>query len=122
MNDNVCVSQALHFILYAEDTTLFTIKEYSTSTGMSNIDGPLDNKLPCVYKWLVINKLSQDISTTKIMVYHPYQKYITGRVPNHFMNGYEIDRVDSFNFLGITLDENIARKPYISAMANKLSK
>ena len=59
MNDNVCVSQALNFILYAKDTTLFTSQEYSIPTTMSNRDGPFDKKLPCVYKWLIVNKLSQ---------------------------------------------------------------
>ena len=56
------------------------------------------------------------------MVFHPYQKDITGIIPNRFINGIEIERVISFNFLGITLDENITWKPHIAAIANKMSK
>ena len=56
------------------------------------------------------------------MIFHPYQKDITGIIPNLFINGIEIERVISFSFLGITLDENITWKPHIAAIANKLSK
>ena len=89
---------------------------------MSNIDESLNNELSHVFKWLVINRLSLNISKTKFMIFNPYQKDITGIIPNLFINGIEIERVISFNFLGITLDENITWKPHIAAKANKLSK
>ena len=34
----------------------------------------------------------------------------------------EIERVNIFNFLGITLDENVTWKPHISILSNKISK
>ena len=122
MNDIINVSQAFKFILYADDTTLFTTIENSIPTRMSNMDESLNNELSRVFKWLVINRLSLNISKTKFMIFHPYQKDITGIIPNLFINGIEIERVISFNFLGITLDENITWKPHIAAIANKLSK
>ena len=56
------------------------------------------------------------------MVFHPYQKDVTVIILNLFIDGIEIERVISFNFLGITLDENITWKPHIAAIAIKLSK
>ena len=56
------------------------------------------------------------------MIFHLNQKDITGIIPNLFINDIEIERVLSFNFLGITLDENITLKPHIAAIANILSK
>ena len=74
MNDIINVSQAFKFILYADDTTLFTTIEYSIPTRISNIDESLNNELSHVFKWLVINRLSLNISKTKFMIFHPYQK------------------------------------------------
>ena len=122
MNDIINVSQAFKFILYADDATLFTTIEYSIRTRMSNIDESLNNELSHVFKWLVINRLSLSTSKNKFMVFHPYQEDITGIIPNRFINGIEIERVISFNFLGITLDENITWKPHIAATANKMFK
>ena len=58
----------------------------------------------------------------KFMVFHPFQKDITGMIPNLFINGVETESTNSFNFLGIMLDENIAPKPHIATLANKLQK
>ena len=38
------------------------------------------------------------------------------------INDTEIERVNTFNFLGITLDENVTWKPHISILSNKISK
>ena len=60
-----------------------------------------------------------------VTIYSSYQKFIIKDnwiIPNLFINGIEIERVKSFDFLEITLDENITWKPQIAAIANKLSK
>ena len=88
---------------------------------MSNIDESLDNELSHVFKWMVINRLSLNMSKNNFRVLHPYQKDVTGIIPNFFINGLEIERGNSVDFLGITLDENITWKSYIVAIANKLS-
>ena len=38
------------------------------------------------------------------------------------MNGTEIQRVEAFDFLGVTLDENLAWKSHTDKVATKLSK
>ena len=45
-------------------------------------------------------------------------------IPNLFVNDVNIEKVNSFIYLGITLGENIdiTRKPHIAAIVNKLSK
>ena len=121
LNDIINVSQASKCILYADDTTLFTAIEHSIPTRMSTIDESLNNELSHVFKWLVFNRLSLYISKTMFMVFHPYQKNITGTIPNLFIDGTEIERVNSFNFLGITLVKTISWKPHIAVIANKRS-
>ena len=38
------------------------------------------------------------------------------------INGIEIERVTYFNFLGLTINENISWKPHINKIASKISK
>ena len=38
------------------------------------------------------------------------------------MNGIEIERVETFDFLGVTLNENLTWKPHTDKVATKLSK
>ena len=122
MNDMSYTSQQFKFILYADDTTLFSSIEYSLPTYTSNVDLLLNNELIYICDWLIINKLSLNISKTKYMVFHPYQKDISQLVPSLTINDTEIERVNTFNFLGITLDENVTWKPHISILSNKISK
>ena len=49
--------------------------------------------------WLKMNKLSLNTQKTKMMVFHRKQKHI--KEWNIAINGAKIDRVESFNFLGI---------------------
>ena len=58
----------------------------------------------------------------KLFYGNPYQKDINGMIPNLFIISVETEGVNSFNFLAITLDENITWKLPIAAIANKLSK
>ena len=122
MNDISYTSQLFKFILYADDTTLFSSIEYSLPTYTSNVDLLLNNELIYICDWLIINKLSLNISKTKYMVFHPYKKDISQLVPSLTINDTEIERVNTFNFLGITLDENVTWKPHISILSNKISK
>ena len=122
MNEIPYTSQLFKFILYADDTTLFSSIEYSLPTYTSKVDFLLNNELICICDWLIINKLSSNISKTKFMVFHPYQKNISQLVPSLTINDTEIERVNTFNFLGITLDENVSWKPHISILSNKISK
>ena len=122
MNDISYTSQLFKFILYADDTTLFSSIEYSLPTYTSNVDLLLNNELINICDWLIINKLSPNISKTKYMVFHPYQKDVSHLVPSLTINDTEIERVNTFNFLGITLDENVSWKPHISILSKRISK
>ena len=55
------------------------------------------------------------------MVYHPYQKDISQFVPSLTIKETDIERVNTFNFLGNTLDENVTWKPNITILSNEIS-
>ena len=99
MNDISYMSQLFKFILYVDDTTLFSSIEYSLPTYTSNVDLSLNNELINICDWLIINKLSLNISKTEYMVFHPYQKDISQLVPSLTINDTEIERFKYFQFL-----------------------
>ena len=101
---------------------LFSTIEYSIPIRTSKADELLNQELFLVNEWLEINTLSLSIGKTKYMIFHPHQKDIIDLTPSLIMNGIEIERVETFDFLGVTLDENLTWKPHTDKMATKLSK
>ena len=74
MNDIPNSSRALRFVLYAEDTTLFSTLGYTVPIDSSDVNYLLNSELSLVYEWLFLNQLSFNIKKTKCMLFHPYQK------------------------------------------------
>ena len=82
--------------MYADDTTIyFNLEDFDPD----NVSNKINNELEKITKWLQINKLSLNTQKTKLMVFHRKQKHI--KELNIVINGAKIDRVESFNFLGL---------------------
>ena len=54
------------------------------------------------------------------MVFHRKQKHI--KELNIVINGTKIDRVESFNFLGLTIDETLSWAQHVDIVKIKVSK
>ena len=74
MNDIPNSIRAFLFVLYADDTTLFSTIEYTVPIDSSDVNYLLNRELSLVYEWLFLNKLSLNIKKTTFMLFHPYQK------------------------------------------------
>ena len=122
MNDIPNSSQAFRFVLYSDDTTLFSTIEYTIPIDSSDVNYLLNRELSLVYEWLLLNKLSLNVKKTKFMLFHPYKKGVSNLVPVLKINQNEIERVDKFDFLGVTLDEHVNWKAHTDKLATKLSK
>ena len=72
------------------------------------------------YIWLKKNKLSLNIDKTKLMIFHRQQKMV--KELNITINGTIIERVQSFNFLGITLSESMSWANHLLSIKKKISK
>ena len=117
INDLVNTSRKFKFIMYADDTTIyFNLEDFS----LENRENEITNELNWVTIWLRENKLTLNADKTKCMIYHTWQKHITNTT--FTMNGKQIERVKSFKFLGIILDENLTWRNHIDMVTNKLSK
>ena len=56
------------------------------------------------------------------MLVHPYQRDVSNLVPVIKINQNEIEKIDKFDFLGVTLDENVYWKAHTDKLATRLSK
>ena len=103
--------------MYANDTTIyFNLEEFDHLNKEGDINGELEK----VNTWLKLNKLSLNAQKTKHMVFHRKQKHVIEI--NVQINGTKIERAESFNFLGIMLDENLTWKSHIEMVGKKSQK
>ena len=78
MNDiPQAASSLFKFILYADDTSLFSALDYSLSLDIPASSELFNRELSRVGEWLIINRLSINITKTKYMLFHPRQKEVS---------------------------------------------
>ena len=92
-------------IIYADDTTLYCNINETTTEGIINTE------LAHVNVCLKPNKLSLNVAKTKCMVFHTSNKIVN--YPKLKINDHAIERVQSFNFLGLLVHYNITWSKHI---------
>ena len=112
MNDIHCASENFKFILYDDDTTLVnplcSFTHSSNSNDINQVSSLINFDLSKISDWLAVNKLSLNAEKTKYMIFHNYQKVIAENDITHLtLNGSVIERVTQFNFMGLTMNENM---------------
>ena len=120
INDIVFAS-TVKSIIYADDTTLYsTLNSLQDSNKQRNLNEIINYELSKISTWLKANKLSLNVNKSKFMVVCTPQKKI--RLPTLHIDGSELECVEEFNFLGITIDKYLNWKSHINKLANKLPK
>ena len=103
--------------MYADDTTIyFNLEDFDSN----NFEMEINAELQKVSLWLKKNKLSLNLDKTKLMIFHRQQKRV--KELNIIINDTNIERVQSFNFLGITLSENMSWTNHVLSIKKKISK
>ena len=101
--------------MYADDTTLST-----TLNSSAQCPETINIALTNISNWLKLNKLSLNAKKTKMMIFHnKNKKYVT---PYLNIDNVPIQQVDTFNFLGLTLDDNLTWKKHISKISSKIAR
>ena len=100
----ITVSERFNFFMYASlyDTTLYFNVENFTQNEFEN---ECKLELTKLTNWLQHNKLSLNIEKTKCLHFHKPQRKLTPLRLN--INNTIIEKVNSFNYLGIILNENL---------------
>ena len=125
MNDINKVSSKFDFILYADDTTMISSMCAFTSDrrDTASIDANINQELSKISDWLIVNKLSLNISKSKFVQFHHKQKIMNeDNYPKLKINDSEIERVQEFNFLGLTINENLDWSSHCNKIAYKTSR
>ena len=123
MNDIPFSSKYFDFILFADDTSLKSFMNIHTPTfSKQYLSNTINIELAKVHDWLAVNKLSLNVKKTKFMVFHTRQKNIQLHVPELKIGDKVIERVENFDFLGLTLNETMCWKPHVNKISSKVSK
>ena len=117
INDLINISSKLRFLMYADDTTIyFNLKNFT----QQNLNKEINCEIEKINTWLKVNRLSLNLQKTKLMIFHRKQKHMQNI--NIVINGMHIERVESFNFLGITLTETLFWDNHVNLLKIKISK
>ena len=120
INDIIVASNSFKFIIYADDTTLSsTLNFFDKQSENSNTSQTINAELAKVNTWLKVNKLSLNITKTKFMLFYRPLKKVS--IPYLEIDEVQIDCVDNFNFLGLTLDKNMNWNKHIQKISTKVS-
>ena len=121
INDLPNASNIFHSIMYADDTNLSASLQSIKSTNPNEtVDTLINKELSKISEWLGLNKLSLNVKKSKYIVHKMTNKKVDNLQLN--VNGIAIEKVYDFNFLGLTLNENINWKNHIEKIAIKSSK
>ena len=99
---------------------MFTDTSSQEGSTMSN---KINDLIVKVYDWLSHKKISLNISKTKFMLFHNYQKVLPDTaVPKLKIHDSEIERLTEFNFLGLTINEYLDMTSHSNKTAHKISR
>ena len=117
INDLHKCTNKFDIINYADDTTLIsTINQFDNhGTGMND---NINNELRNVHNWLLAQRLSLNVSKTRLMNF----LHATKNVPSLKLSicNLNIEEVDHFNFLGLIIDKNMKWHTHVQKVANKI--
>ena len=128
MNDIHIAREQLNFILYADDTNMispmcsFSSQIALQSMSMTQLSHNINVELNNIQEWLSINKLSLNVKKTKFMIFHYRQRNIDNLILDLQISSEKIELVAEFNFLGLTVDENLNWNAHIQKISNKISR
>ena len=121
INDLHSATKSFDFVMYADDTTLVsTLETFGRTCNVKEIERNINIEISKVTTWLQRNKLQLNVSKSKFMVFFKHPKTLPKL--NITANGNLIGQVSEFNFLGITIDENITWNPHIHNTSIKIAR
>ena len=118
INDIKNCTNKFDIFSYADNTTLISTIDSFTSPNTSISDN-INSELENVNTWLAAQNLCLNVLDTKYMMFHTPQKRI---LKLHLtISNIQIEKVGSFNFLGLVLDSHLKWNFHVRKEANKLT-
>ena len=117
INDIVLSSNICKFTLFADDTSLFY--SHDSKTEGAKI---LNAELSKIAEWLAANKLSLNVSKSKLLVFSNRHTSVDSNDTDIYINGEKLKEVDHAKYLGALIDNKLNWAYQINAVSLKLSK
>ena len=108
-----------HFLRYTNSSFNTNLKNNFNKAHLSN---NINNDLGAIQICLEITKISLNTKKTKLMIFHNIQQWIGQYIHVIILKGQQIEQVKEFNFLGLTIEENMTLNGHIKKIANKISR
>ena len=102
------VSSNLQFILFADDSNLFT-----SGSSLEDVFNTLSDAMTRVHEWIKANKLLINFDKSNFMIMSSSRKAYSSQSLHLYVNGNEIKQVAQCTFLGVVVDHNFTWKPHI---------
>ena len=120
INDIPYASKYFKIVTYADDTTLMTRLNLTELRQTNEMTSCINLELNKINEWLKLNRLSLNVVKSKFMMFHMPQKKFSSLLLT--IDNTQIERVTTFNFLGITLHENLKWDAHVHHISNKISR
>ena len=120
INDISAATSYFDIILYADDTTLITNIHLNDFNNVHSLSQTINTQLSHISKWLKVNKLSLNTLKSKYMLFRKSHRKLP--VLSICLDGVPIEHDTCFNFLGITIQENLGWETHTNKVANKISR
>ena len=116
INDLKNTDQDGSYYFYADDTVI--VLKHQTFQGLQD---KIDHFIPAMTKWFLSNRLSLNASKTCFQIFSNFRN--TANIDlNIAINGSQITRKFSVEYLGITVDENLKWDTHITNVSLKISR
>ena len=119
ISDLNAATKIFDLIMYTDNTTFVsTFETFGNTNRPTEIENNISNEISKITTWLHSNKLKLNASKSKFIIIFKHLKVIPKF--NILANGNLID--EEFNFLGITIDQNITWTPHVRKISSKISR
>ena len=102
--------------MYADDTLI-----YVSNHNVNEIENCLNEDLVSLTKWLDNNLMKANVSKTKVMLLGTPNKTSKCNHINVLMNGTAVENVNTFKYLGVTIDANLKWNDQVKNICRKVS-
>ena len=115
MNDCISPRDTHKTMLYADDSVL-----YITGKSFNTVSNLLTDALKKFLSWATKNKLTINLSKTKIMTFASAKKLATLPRPNIMLGDTHLKHVNSYKYLGVILDQELNFNLHVKSLLKSI--
>ena len=102
--------------LFADDTGLFL-----HGSNIYSILSLAQNVLNKLQAWFNSNKLTLSVPKCSYVIFKGIKKHLPPDIPNLYLNGLQIERLNCVKYIGVTLDSTLTWSQHVDTICNKLN-